>query len=399
MKKILVYTENYQRGGGNQYLVDIINNIPKDFSVDILSNKGGIFKEDFNKIRIKYTYHEINILSIYNLYDKIKTISESKFLLFFSKTMVYFFKYFLFFAFKKINFKRIEQFIEDENYNLVICCNGGYPGGLTCLDCVDVAESKNIKVWLTVVSMPQTKSVIDFIYKGIFQKVDKLIVNSAKIAEEFLKTRSVAFGRLEVLYNCLPNDSIDIIPEAQVTYDVTMHEYILGYVGRIEKSKGIFYLLDAFAQLLPHLPNLKLVMVGSGIDLEFAKTYCITKGIQEKVEFTGFYAGDISVILKRFNLFVFPSLWEGLPYSVLEAMANSRLVVSTNVGGIPEIIEDGVNGFLVPAANSKLLTEKIKYVLGEFKDYDEVVKNSLNTIKYKFSENSFSKGLKSFFDF
>lgn len=399
MKKVLVYTENYQRGGGNQYLVDIINNIPKGFSVHILSNKGGIFKEDFDKVKIKYTYNEIDILSIYNLYEKTKAINGSKSVLFFVKVLVYFFKYFLFFAFRKINSRRIKHFIENKDYDLIISCNGGYPAGLTCLDCVCAAKSQGIKVWMTVVSMPQVKSGIDLVYRGFFYKLDKLIVNSTKIADEFLKTRSIQPDKIRILYNCLANDSIDIIPEAQVLYSDDIHEYVLGYVGRIEKAKGVFYLLEAFVQLLPYYSNLKLVMVGSGTDLEFAKAYCVEKGIDEKVEFTGFYSGDINLMLKSFNLFVFPSLWEGLPYSVLEAMANSKLVLSTNVGGIPEIIEDGVNGFLVPPANSKLLYEQIKFILGELKDYNNIVSNSLITIKSKFSENKFNKELNSFFEF
>lgn len=397
MKKVLIYTENYERGGGNQYLVDLINNIPNNFSVFILSNKEGLFKEDLDKIRIKFNHSEIDILSIVNLYKKISRITENKTVLFSVKLFVKIFRYVLLFFFKRANFSKIKDFITDKEFDLIISCNGGYPGGLSCLDCINVAKSRHIKTWLSVVSMPQSKSGIDFLYSGIFNKIDKLIVNSNEIKYEFLRTRLIKKDKIEVLYNCLPNNSIDLSPKKQIIYGAGLEEYILGYVGRIEKAKGVFYLLDAFAELVGDFPNLKLVLVGSGADLDLAKIYCIEKEISEKVEFTGFYFGDINIMLRTFNLFVFPSLWEGLPYSILEAMANSKLVVSTNVGGIPEIIEDNINGFLVPPGNSKALFEKIKSVLNDLKDYDAIQENSLNTIKSKFSENNFSQELNSFF--
>lgn len=397
MKKVLIYTENYERGGGNQYLVDIINNIPNNFSISILSNKEGLFREDLEKISIKFKHSEIDVFSIFNLYKKINTITKNKIVLFSIKLFVKIFKYILLYFFKKANFSIIKNFITDKDFDLIISCNGGYPGGLSCLDCVNVAKSKQIKIWLSVVSMPQSKSGIDFLYGQIFNKIDKLIVNSNKIKNEFLRTRLINKEKIEVLYNCLPNNVIDFIPKRQIIYEAGLEEYILGYVGRIEKSKGVFYLLDAFVALIADFPNLKLVLVGSGADLDLAKAYCLEKEISEKVEFTGFYFGDINVKLRTFNLFVFPSLWEGLPYSILEAMANSKIVVSTNVGGIPEIIDNNINGFLVPPANSKELFEKIRFILNDLEDYNGIVENSLNTIKSKFSENNFSQELDSFF--
>lgn len=397
MKKVLVYTENYQRGGGNQYLIDLINSIPLNYNVTIGSNKGGIFEEDFKKIKRAYSYQEVPIKSLPILNAKIAGITKNKALLFLCKVAIFALRYFILSSFMKGNFKKLLSLIDANQPDLVFSCNGGYPGGLSCQDCILAAKSRKIDVWLSVVSMPQKKSGIDALYKDIFSKLDKLIVNSKSIADEFINTRNVQPSKVLILHNCLANDSIMTSPVLQTPYSNAILEYKIGYVGRIEQTKGVFYLLEAFARLSGTYQNLKLVMVGNGNDFDQAKAYCVSHGIEDKVEFTGYYFGQVGKILETLDLFVFPSLWEGLPYSILEAMANSKIVISTNVGGIPEIITDGHDGFLVPPADADSLFEKIKYVLQEGSSQEQIIINSLNTINSRFSESFFKDKLESLF--
>jgi glycosyltransferase involved in cell wall biosynthesis len=393
MKNILVYTENYQRGGGNQYLVDIINNIPNEYSIDIVSNTGGIFKEDFLKLTVKYHYDQISIYSLHKSYNYFNSFFSNRYFIFLIRVLLFLFKLPLSMMFRMLNSNTISKQLNKKKYDLIIVCNGGFPGGISCLDCVDVANKLNIDIWLSVVSMPQKKTVVDLIYSKTLKKIEKLIVNSHFISKAFVESRGVEISKIKVMHNCLPNESIDKVPVLQKQYDTKVEKYVLGYVGRIEKAKGIFYLLEAFVALSKKFPNLKLKLVGTGDDINEAIEYCRIKGIAGNVEFTGFYSGKINEVMKSFDLFVFPSLWEGLPYSILEAMANSKLVVSTNVGGIPEIITDGVNGFLVEPANSKAFFEKLEFVLDEFTDYSTAVNKSLRTIQAEFSEDNFRNNL------
>lgn len=393
MKNILIYTENYQRGGGNQYLVDIINNIPNQYSIDIVSNKGGIFKEDFLKLTGEYHYNQVSIYSLPKFYNYFNSFFSNNYFMFFIKFLLLLFRFPLLIAFKILNSHTLSKQLNKKKYDLIIACNGGFPGGVSCLDCVEVANKLNIAIWLTVVSMPQKKSLIDLIYSKTLKKIDTLIVNSHFISKAFIESRGVEISKIKVLHNCLPNEIINKVAVSQKHYNTTGEKYVLGYVGRIEKAKGIFYLLEAFVPLSKKFTNLKLKLVGTGDDIDEAVEYCKIKGITDNVEFTGFYSGNINDVMKSFDLFVFPSLWEGLPYSILEAMANSKLVVSTNVGGIPEIITDGVNGFLVEAANSNAIFEKLEFVLEEFTDYNTAVNKSLSTIQTEFSEDNFRNKL------
>lgn len=394
LRNILFYTENYERGGGNQYFIDLLNSIPRECVVDVLSNSGGLYREDFEKLKYTLDYREIDILSISNWYRIAKDKKWFNLLRIFAHST----KYILLIIFHHINSRRLKKFLSFNQYDLIISCNGGYPGGLTCLDLIGVSSSLGIETWLTVVSMPQKKTLINRFYDPFLQKVNKIIVNSKLISKEFTEFKGISKTRIEILYNCMPNARIEKVPLQQITYSSNLEEYVLGYVGRIEKSKGIFYLLEAFTYLSLEFSNLKLVLVGSGRDLDLARKFCLDRGIENNVEFTGFFSGAIEEVLKNFDLFVFPSLWEGLPYSVLEAMACSRLVVSTNVGGIPEIIEDGVTGFLVPPSNFMEICRKIKYILQDLKNRDEIVERALKNIQSNFSEDNFCLKFRSFFE-
>ncbi|QKJ29407.1 glycosyltransferase family 4 protein [Mucilaginibacter mali] len=397
MKKILVYTENYERGGGNQYVIDLINNFPENCSFILISNKNGMFESDLEKIERQFQYHTINIRSIPILYQNIKSGRLSKLFFFICRVLIKAFRFLIYGFFKWSNNKKIKKTIAYHNPALVISCNGGYPSAITCLDCVNSANQLKIPVWLTVVSMPHKKTMVDLLYKKIKDNINYLIVNSECIKNEFIVKRGFLPDKIVVLHNFIPTKEIHNGPVNFTRFNINLPVYKLGYIGRIEQAKGIMYLLDSFKKLLKDYPNLQLILTGSGRDMALAQTYCTENGIADKVIFMGYYHGNVKDVLTTFDVFIFPSLWEGLPYSVLEAMANARLVISTNVGGIPEIITDNENGFLVEPANSEKLYDKINYVLNS-DDNHQIIANGVATIKDKFSGTLFRQKLKSLLD-
>ena len=115
-------------------------------------------------------------------------------------------------------------------------------------------------------------------------------------------------------------------------------------------------------------PNIILLLVGSGADIEKGRKYAKDLGIDRNTIFTGFFNGDIRDILANIDIFLFPSFWEGLPYAVLEAMNAGKIIISTNVGGIPEIINNE-NGILIPAKDASILADKTLEVLKDIEKY------------------------------
>lgn len=128
-------------------------------------------------------------------------------------------------------------------------------------------------------------------------------------------------------------------------------DIVIGTVARIQDVKNHRALIDAFARLrlnAPELaPRLKLTIVGDGPLLPAVREQVATLGLQDAVWLPGARA-DIDALLHSFSVFALPSLAEGTPVSLLEAMACGLPVVASNVGGIPEIVDDGVQGLLVP---------------------------------------------------
>ncbi len=133
---------------------------------------------------------------------------------------------------------------------------------------------------------------------------------------------------------------------------------VLGTVGRLDPVKDQAGLLRAFADLLPAHPEAWLIVAGNGPCRENLHGLAASLRISERVRFLG-ERPDVPVVLAAMNLFVLPSIAEGMSNTLLEAMASGLPVVATRVGGNPELIEEGVNGRLVPAQDSGALTAAI----------------------------------------
>jgi glycosyltransferase involved in cell wall biosynthesis len=137
------------------------------------------------------------------------------------------------------------------------------------------------------------------------------------------------------------------------------------FLGRLEAAKGIDELLAAFAQLAPRFPKARLALGGEG-DAGHVRRRATELGILERVELLGWMGPEArDAELARAAVFCLPSHIEGLPMSMLEAMAAARPVVVSRVGGIPEAIQDHDNGLLVPPRDVDALAAALASVLGD----------------------------------
>jgi len=186
------------------------------------------------------------------------------------------------------------------------------------------------------------------------------------------KVKNMTDGKAKTIAFYSGVDTERFKPSPEIRHDFRQR---LGYVdedtvflftGRITKEKGVYELLDSFTQVAKDRPDLKLLLVGPLFEeTRFRKTIR-RLGIEEKVAAIGGVGHDeIPFYMNAADIFVFPSWMEGLPNVVMEACACQLPVVASEVGGIPELIENDITGFMVPPRSPEILAEKLALVIND----------------------------------
>jgi len=165
---------------------------------------------------------------------------------------------------------------------------------------------------------------------------------------------------------------------------------IIGLCVRLTEQKGITYLLQAMPAIITKIPNITLIIAGDGYLKDKLEEEAVSLKITGNVLFVGPRL-DIPELLKLFDLYVLPSLWEGLPMVILEAMAASCPIIATDVGGIKSSIQHGFNGSLVPPKSPEHLSSAIIQILKDENLRQKYIKNGLDTFNTKFTARSMTK--------
>jgi glycosyltransferase involved in cell wall biosynthesis len=152
------------------------------------------------------------------------------------------------------------------------------------------------------------------------------------------------------------------LPEARRRLGLPEGGLLVGAVGRLTPVKGFDHLLEALSALAVEGLDLHLALVGDGPERQSLEKRCATLGLGEIVSFLG-VRRDLPEIFPAFNVFCLPSIREGSPQVLLEAMACGCPVVASTAGGIPEVVENGVSGLLVKPGSTPGLTDALRRTL------------------------------------
>jgi glycosyltransferase involved in cell wall biosynthesis len=150
--------------------------------------------------------------------------------------------------------------------------------------------------------------------------------------------------------------------EKKLSLGLNAEAPVVGTVGWLLPIKGPIYLLKAMAEVWHTHPDIQLVYVGKGDLEEEVKGEAYRTGLSDKVKFLG-WRDDIPEIMQFLDIFVLPSLNEGMGRVLVEAMACGKPIVASNVGGIPDLVKDGHNGFLVGPGDVNGLSLAIKKLI------------------------------------
>jgi len=209
--------------------------------------------------------------------------------------------------------------------------------------------------------------------------LSNLLIANSKATEESYKEFMRPAQRSRVIYNSIVPDEYereDADNDFRQRYGLDNKVFLIGCAAQIDPRKGQHVLLEALAKLANKYPGAHVFLAGSakpfGVSEYSERLKSLVKelGISDRVTFAGFVK-DLAPMYKSFDLFVLPTLWEAFGRVLIEAMAAGKPVISSRVGGIPEVVEDGVSGLLVPPEDPEALAKAIDRLM----DKPELAKN------------------------
>lgn len=331
---ILYIIDNLEFGGGEMVFSQLINRLCRDkYKVTVACLPTGIFME-----RIKGSGASIKPVDMSN----------------------------------KFNFKVILQMVnlmKEQNIDIVHS-QGARAEFFSRL----AAKLAGVHIIVSTVAMPVEGFDVNPIKKFIYTVlnrftecfVDRFIVVSEALDKVMRERHRIEPQKLVTIFNGIETDEYSIPDEEVMCGKSRLREElglennvpVIGAIGRLVWQKGFEYFIDVIPEVLKEFKEARFLIVGEGPLENKLKVKSKKLKVDDKVIFTGF-RNDIKEILASIDIFVMPSLLEGLPMILLEAMAMGKPIIATDIEGIKEILENGRTGLLVPPRDPQALSEAI----------------------------------------
>lgn len=232
----------------------------------------------------------------------------------------------------------------------------------------------------------------------------KTIAVSRAVKEYMLKSTFIPKHKISVIYNAVDFDRFKRIGESdriaiRRSLFLPDSSFVIGCVSNLAPWKGQFHLLRAFVKVKGVFPGAELCIIGRGTTVfqRRLESFARENNILGSVHFLG-ERRDVPEMLKAIDIFVFPSLTEGLGISLLEAMYMKLPVIASATEGILEIVEDNKDGILVPGGDTESLAEGIIALSKDTEKMKTMGLNAREKVERLFSPGDYIKKLESFYD-
>ena len=239
-----------------------------------------------------------------------------------------------------------------------------------------------------------------FMNRLIVHLSDRIVTKANAVRDYLIEQENIPSTKISVIYNPVDKSLFEryLGDEEPPNFIDRDDAIVIGTVGRLSSEKGHIYLLKAFQLVLKEMENLELIVVGDGTLKEYLVRFSQDGEFYDKVIFTGLRR-DVPKLLNAMDIFVLPSLTEGLPNALLEAMCSGLPVVASKVGGVPEVVDDGINGFLVEPKDTEALADAILRVISMDEDTRrEMGRKGREKVIAKFSPEMYIEKLTSLYE-
>lgn len=241
------------------------------------------------------------------------------------------------------------------------------------------------------------KAFLSSVYYSILQELyilrnsSLIIAVSDTVAKVIANRPFIDKNKLKVINHGINMDLFKISEDETKTtrkkLNILYHEKVILFLSFITKQKGADIAIRSFKRLVNENKNLKLIIAGNGEYLDEAKSLVNQLDIKPNVIFTGFIPNqDASKYYNAADIFIFPTLrLESFGIVIIEAMACGRPIIASNIGGIPDVIDDSINGLLIPPGNIDELTKKTLFLLKNKDFANKLAINAREKAVQKFS--------------
>ena len=208
---------------------------------------------------------------------------------------------------------------------------------------------------------PWFQKIADTLLAG---STDIAIAVSRSTADFVISARRLPPERVKVVYLGVPQEefsrtrTVDEIVAARRELGAAPDDFIIGTVTRLHDSKGNSYLVDAARSVIDRRPHARFFLFGEGPLREALEAQARALDLGDRFVFGGF-ARDVARVVSAFDISVFPSLWEGTPLTVFEALAMGKAIVATDADGLLDVLADGRDALIVPKRNPPALADAI----------------------------------------
>ena len=224
---------------------------------------------------------------------------------------------------------------------------------------------------------------------------------SRSVRDFMVANRSVAPQKIRIIYNGAPLEEFSPAGSEQIArlreeFGIPPGSRVIGSISRLDKAKGLAYLIRAARRVVDAAPDVRFLLVGDGPDKEEFEHEVEELGLSANVIFAG-HRSDVVAIQSMLDMQVFPTLWEGVPLTVFEAMASGRTILSTPVGGLGEVLNDGHTALFFEPENVDQLTAVILKILSDKKLADRLAINAKEESK-KYNIRATVRNLESLYE-
>lgn len=328
---LLYITADLDVGGTQRHLIQLASCLRNDYNIQVLTFKDGILRKELDFLNIP-----VYVLKVGGDLGG-----------------------------KTVGLARLVQFLRRRHFQLVHSLLGtatiyGPIAAAIAKVPVKVCSQRNTGYWLT---SRFKKAFSKWVYSHL---VDYVCVNAAIIREIIVREWNVPWTKVTFIPNGIDLQkcfmAVSRRDEIRARLGCGSSEVLLGLVATLRPIKGIEYAIMATHLLINSGINVRLAIVGDGPERELLQQIAREKGCADHVLFLGFHPNPLEVI-PAFDIAILSSLTEGFPQAVLEYMACGKAVVATAVGDLPQLIQNGETGFLIPPRDAKALAEAIMVLI------------------------------------